>query len=90
MSFLKLLGFLDLLSIIVLLLFKYNFVSKFVLLIALFYILGKAIIFFRDFASLVDFGVVIVFALALYGIYGIITWLAVIWILQKSIFSFLS
>lgn len=84
---LKLLGLMDILSITALLLFKYGLISQKFLIIAMIYLIIKAVIFFKDFASLIDFGVAIVFALALFGIYNVLTWIAVLWILQKAVLS---
>lgn len=90
MVFLKLMGLMDLLSIAVLLLFRYGVVSQKVLIIAAIYLMIKGILFFKNIVSLIDFGVAIIFALALFGVYNVLTWIAIIWILQKAALSLFS
>ena len=90
MVFLKLMGIMDILSIVSLLLFKYGFIPQIFLIIAVIYLMIKGILFFRNIASLADFGVAVIFILALFGIYNIITWVAIVWILQKAVFSLFS
>lgn len=79
----------DLLSIVILLLFKYAGISQFFLIAVVIYLMAKGIIFFRNIVSLLDFGVAIIFALALFYPYNILTWVALVWVLQKSVFSLL-
>ncbi|MBL7100982.1 MAG: hypothetical protein ISS23_03455 [Nanoarchaeota archaeon] len=87
MALLKLLGLMDITAIAIFLLFKFELVPQIFLIIALIYLTIKAMIFFKDFASLIDFGVIVIFTLTLFGIYNILTWIAVFWILQKAVLS---
>lgn len=84
---LKLLGLMDLLSIASLLLFKYGLISQKFLIIAVIYLMIKGIIFFRNIVSLLDFGIAVIFILALFQVYNVLTWIAIIWILQKAVLS---
>lgn len=84
---LKFLGLMDLLSITSLLLFKYGVIPQIFLIIAVIYLMAKGVLFFRNIASLLDFGVAIIFILALFQIYNVLTWVAIIWVLQKAILS---
>lgn len=86
---LKLLGIMDLLSIASLLLFKYGITPKIFLIIAIIYLMAKGVFFFRNIVSLLDFGVAVIFILALFQTYNILTWIALIWVLQKAVFSLL-
>lgn len=90
MVFLKLMGLMDLLTVTTLLLFKYGIIQQKFLIIAVVYLIIKGVIFFRDIASIVDVGVAVIFILALFGIYNVLTWIAVIWVLQKAVFSMLN
>lgn len=86
----KFMGLMDILSVIILFLFKYGIVSRTFVIIAAIYLFAKGVFFFRNIVSLIDFGVAIVFILALFGIYNVLTWIAMIWILQKAILSLFS
>lgn len=83
-------GLMDLLTVTTLLLFKYGIIQQKFLIIAVAYLIIKGVIFFRDIASIVDMGVAVVFILALFGIYNVLTWIAVLWVLQKAVFSMLT
>ncbi len=83
----KFMGIMDILSVASLLLFKYGFISQKFLIIAMIYLMAKGVFFFRNIVSLIDFGVAVIFILALFGIYNILTWIAVFWILQKAVLS---
>lgn len=90
MVFLKLMGLMDLLTVTTLLLFKYGIIQQKFLIVAVAYLIIKGVIFFRDIASIVDVGVAVIFILALFGIYNVLTWIAVLWVLQKAVFSMLT
>ncbi|MDP2908827.1 MAG: hypothetical protein Q8N77_03395 [Nanoarchaeota archaeon] len=90
MVFLKLMGLMDLLTVTTLLLFKYGIIQQKFLIVAVAYLIIKGVIFFRDIASIVDVGVAVVFILAMFGIYNVLTWIAVLWVLQKAVFSMLT
>jgi len=52
------------------------------------YLILKAIIFFNPFGSLMDVLSAIFIALAMFQIYNFLTWLFVLWLIQKGILSF--
>jgi len=87
MVFLKLLGLMDILSVTSLILFKYGVVSQTFVIAAVIYLMIKGIIFFHNIVSLLDFGIAIIFVLSLFGIFNVLTWIAIVWILQKAILS---
>ncbi|MBU4502564.1 MAG: hypothetical protein KKA79_08250 [Nanoarchaeota archaeon] len=90
MVFVKLLGLIDIFSVIILILFKYGWVSKTFMVVAVIYLMIKGIMFFHNIVSLLDFGIAIVFILAIFGIYNVLTWIAIVWLLQKAILSLFS
>ena len=81
-----LLGLLDLLSGITLIMLRFN-IGEFFAWFFVIYLIIKSAIFFTNFVSLVDVFAAIMFVLAIYGIYNALTWVAVIWLLQKAFFS---
>jgi len=90
MVFIKLLGLMDLASIIIVILFKYGLLPQSFVIAAIIYLAAKALFFFKDVASFVDFGVVVVLSLTLFGIFNVLTWIALLWVLQKSILSLIA
>jgi uncharacterized membrane protein HdeD (DUF308 family) len=82
----KLLGMFDLLSGIVLILLRFNLI-KWVGLFFAAYLILKAILFIRDITSFIDIIAGIFIILAVLGIFNILSWIFVIWLLQKGIFS---
>ena len=86
---LKLLGLLDLLTAISLVLVKFEVGNGFILIFPLL-VLVKTVPFLTDWNSLVDLGGVILFFLAFYGVfYNFLTYLTVIWWVQKAFMSFI-
>ena len=83
------LGVLDIIAALSLFLLKFSLAPWFAAIFAI-YLLIKAVIFFRDFASIIDIFVVIIFVNALLGSFNILSWLAIIWLLQKGILSLFS
>ena len=79
----------DILSVASLLLFKYGIIPKTILIVAIIYLMAKGIVFFGNIVSFIDFGIAIIFLLALFQIYNVLTWIALIWILQKAVLSLL-
>ncbi len=77
----------DLLSIAILLLFKYGLIPQIFLIAAVIYLMAKGILFFRNIVSLFDFGIAVIFILALFQVYNVLTWIAIVWILQKAVLS---
>lgn len=83
----KLFGLLDLLGAIFIILLKWNIGVEIGLVIAV--LLGiKALIFLKDWASIVDLISVAVLILAVFGNYFSFSWIFSVWLLQKSFFSF--
>ena len=87
--FIKLLGIFDLLSGIVLILLRFNLI-KWGALVFAGYLIIKALFFIRDISSLVDLLAGIFIILAVLGVYNILTWIFVAWLLQKGVFTLLS
>lgn len=86
----KILGLMDLMLVLSLIIFKYGFIGQTIPLIFIVYLIIKGIIFFRDFTSIIDLVSTVIFVLALFGIFNVITWIALAWILQKAVFSLVS
>ena len=84
----KLLGILDILSALSFTLLKFN-VGKSIAWFFVIYVVIKAFIFIKDFASLVDLIAVIFFILAIFNIFPAISWVFVFWLTQKGFFSLL-
>jgi hypothetical protein len=84
--FVKLMGILDLLAAIFMILLKWNIGSNIALVIAV--LLGiKSIIFFYNWASVVDLITVGFLILAVFGYYFFFSWIFSLWLLQKAFFS---
>ena len=81
-----LLGVLDLLSALSIILIKF-FDFNIIGWIAAIYLFVKGIVFF-SITSLVDIFVGVIILFAVYGFFGVWTWLAFIWLVQKALFSF--
>jgi len=82
----KILGLVDLLAGISLFLLKFNLFKQFAIIMGII-LLVKSIMFLGNIVSLIDIIAVVVIFLAFMNIYGIITWLVVIWLIQKGVFS---
>ena len=61
-------------------------------IVAFFYLFFfiKTVVFLPNIAGWIDLIALIIFILALFGVFNFVTWIAVIWILQKAIFSLFS
>lgn len=81
------LGILDILAGVTL--FSLKFSSFFLPIAFLFgvYLIIKSLIFFKTFASVVDILVGIIIILATLGEYNILTYLSIVWLLQKGLLS---
>ena len=79
-----LLGILDLISGIILLVLNFK-ILVFAWVLAI-YLIAKFLIF-MNFVSFIDLVSGLLMIAAIYGFYPVITWLAVIWLLQKGLFS---
>lgn len=86
---LKLMGMLDILSgltlITTILGLHHNFLFIFPVLLLL-----KALPFLPDIASVIDLFTVSIFIIAILGVTGFFTWIAVIWHLEKGISTLLA
>jgi len=80
------LGILDILAGLSLLLVKFNIFPVITALFGL-YVLIKALVFLRSFASIVDIIVVIIFIITLLGSFNILSLCALFWLIQKGFFS---
>lgn len=86
--FVKLMGILDLLAAVFIILLKWNIGSNIGLVIAI--LLGiKSLIFFYNWASVVDLMSVGILIFAVYGYYFFFSWIFSLWLLQKAFFSIL-
>ena len=81
---LLLLGILDLISGIALFILSFKIFALAWLFAK--YLIAKFLIF-MNFVSFIDLVSGILMVAAIYGFYPVVTWLAVIWLLQKGLFS---
>jgi len=81
-----LLGILDILAGISLLLLKFSMGYTIAAFFTI-YLLVKGVAFITNWTSWVDLTVVAIFILALFGNFNLLTYVAVVWLLQKGIFS---
>ena len=84
--FVKLLGLIDLFASLSLLMLKFNMFKTFALLVG-FLVLVKSIIFFDGFVTSFDVFAFLMILLGYFGVFNIFSWIAFIWLLQKSVFS---
>jgi hypothetical protein len=82
------LGILDILAGVTLVILKFKVFSLAWFFVA--YLILKALIFFNPFGSLMDVISAILIVLAIFQIHNFITWLFVLWLLQKGVLSFFS
>jgi hypothetical protein len=82
----KVLGLVDIVTGFCLILLKFNLLKQFALIMALL-LLIKSLMFLGDFVSFIDIFCVGVIVFAFIGFFGVITWIAVVWLIQKGIFS---
>lgn len=84
----KLLGVLDLLAAIFLILLRWNIGSNIALVLGI--LLGiKSLIFFYNWASVIDIISVGILIAASFGFYFYFSWIFSLWLLQKAFFSLL-
>ena len=55
-----------------------------------FFFFVKTVVFLPNFAGWVDLVALLIFILALFGVFNFVTWIAVLWVLQKAVFSLFS
>jgi len=80
------LGILDFIAAVVLILLKFNLAEIFGWVFAT-YLIVKGFVFF-SLISLLDILAGILMIFAIFGNFSIFTWLAVIWLMQKIVFSY--
>lgn len=84
---LKIFNLLDLFSAIIILLIKLDIQYSFFWVFPI-YLIIKGAIYIPDPSSIIDVIAGIVIVLAMLGFSSIITWIAMLWLLQKVLFSF--
>lgn len=82
----KILGILDIMSATVLLLLRWDIGVVLGIVLGL-YILVKSFYFMTDVASIVDIGAGLFLILAALGFYHVITYIFILWLLQKGVSS---
>lgn len=85
---LKILGMFDIISAAILFLLKYG-VWEWVAWVCVVYIVAKSVFCIKSMASIGDLAAAGLFVAAIFGYYNILTYIAVLWLLQKGIVSFL-
>ena len=83
----KIFGVIDLIAAAFLLLAGFDVMFTGAFVIVLFLLLGKSLVFIKNWASWVDILVVILMALVFIDVYVFINLIAVIWLLQKGVVS---
>ncbi|MEW6063525.1 MAG: hypothetical protein AB1571_04115 [Nanoarchaeota archaeon] len=76
----------DIIAAAVLLLLKWD-IGKIAGIILAVYIIGKAIYFIADVASIVDIAAGAFLILAVFGFYHVLTYVFILWLLQKGVSS---
>lgn len=85
----KLLGFFDLLTAVVLFLLHQDMIGWNIALAAFLYLMFKAVVFFGDLASILDAVTGIYIIILLLGFHTPLTYIFIIYLFQKAVFSFL-
>ena len=87
--FIYILGILDILAGLSLFSLRFE-VGYFLAAIFTIYLFLKAIVFIKNWASYIDLLVVILFIVAMLGSFNVLTYIGVLWLLQKGAFSLLN
>ena len=85
----KILGFFDLLTALIIFLLHNNLVGWKIALIAFIYLMIKAVVFFGDIMSILDGVTGIYIIVLLLGFHTFLTYIFIIYLVQKAVFSFL-
>lgn len=85
----KVLGFFDLLTALVIFLLHQNIIGWRIALAAFLYLMFKAFVFFGDLASMLDAATAIYIIILLLGFHTPLTYVFIIYLFQKAVFSFL-
>jgi len=88
MAIVQFLGLMDFLAAVSLILLRFDVGQGLAYFFGI-WLLIKGIIFIKSFAGVLDLICAIIILFAAYGYLNILTILAILWLLQKSIFSFL-
>ncbi|MGV8163158.1 MAG: hypothetical protein ACP5N2_07545 [Candidatus Nanoarchaeia archaeon] len=86
----RLLGFLDFLTGVMILLYHYDIAGTRIFVSFIMYLLIKGIVFRLDFASFIDITVAIYMIFMFFQPVTVITYIAAIYLFQKSITSFMA
>ncbi len=82
-----LLGLLDILAAVNLFALAHFSVAQQTGILFAFYLAIKSLLFFRSWSSYVDFACAIIFVIAIFGTVNIVTYIAILWLVQKGILS---
>ncbi len=85
----KLLGFFDLLTALTLFLLHHELLGWKIALVAFSYLMIKAVVFFGDIMSILDGVTGIYIIVLLLGFHTFLTYIFIIYLVQKAVFSFL-
>ena len=80
-------GLLDLFSAVIMLSLNWGYGTQFAWFCVAYLVL-KAIPFIKDPASIIDIIAAIIMVFAIFDIYGILSYVAALWLFQKAVFSF--
>lgn len=89
MLLVRILGFMDFLTGVMMLLYQYDVIGTRLLFSFIFYLLAKGIIFRMDFASFVDIVISVYMIFMIFLPITIVTYIAAIYLFQKSLTSML-
>ncbi|MBU2638960.1 MAG: hypothetical protein KJ955_08360 [Nanoarchaeota archaeon] len=83
----KIFGIMDIIAAAVLLLLRWD-IGKIAGIVLAVYIIGKSLYFIADVASIIDLAAGAFLILAVFGFYHVITYIFILWLLQKGVSSF--
>ena len=89
MLLVRILGFMDFLTGVMMLLYQYDVIGTRLLFSFIFYLLAKGIIFRMDFASFVDIVISVYMIFMIFLPITVVTYIAAIYLFQKSLTSML-
>lgn len=89
MLLVRILGFMDFLTGVMMLLYQYDIIGTRLLFSFIFYLLAKGIIFRMDFASFVDIVISVYMIFMIFLPITVVTYIAAVYLFQKSLTSML-
>lgn len=89
MLLVRILGFMDSLTGVMMLLYQYDIIGTRLLFSFIFYLLAKGIIFRMDFASFVDIVISVYMIFMIFLPITVVTYIAAVYLFQKSLTSML-